>query len=299
MRGLSLSADIWEIDRTDLLGQRSTAQIDESDAALLRAYTRGQIAAGVPVNQIDIGTGASYKGDPDVERFALTPEDRAAFAAHNAANPGNPAAPAGRIFARYQPFVNLASSQHAGVDFQIRYVNPRQAWGRVSITSDWSYLDKSTSVLAPPNVTPIVNNGLYGDGAAKWRGTTNIAWDNGPWNVGLGVYYVGETQDTGATTTQAVYDSLGRPDYIKPFFTAGRTLYRLVIDPVVTANLTVSYRFEADDARWLADTRIRLGVVNLTNEAPPLASGAFGYDPGVNQALLSGRVWSLEVTRRF
>jgi iron complex outermembrane recepter protein len=299
IRGLSLTVDAWRIDRSNLLGQRSTAQIDESDTALLRAFTRAQIAAGVPVNQIDIGSGATYKGDPDVERFALTPEDRAAFAAYNAANPGNPAAPAGRIFARYQPFVNVSTSEHEGIDFGIRYAIPRLPFGRVLVTSDWSYLSRSLTVLAPANVAPVENNGLYADGAAKWRGTTNINWDNGPWSAGFAIYYTGKTHDSGATTTQAVYDSLGRPPYIEPFVTGGRTLYRLVIEPVVTMNASIGYRFGPESPAWLGETRVRLGVTNLTNRAPPLASGNFGYDPGVSQVLLSGRVWSLEVARRF
>ncbi len=299
IKGLSLTIDAWKIDRTNLLGQRSTAQIDASDTALLLEYTRAQLAAGVAVNQIDVGRGASYRGDPDVERFALTTEDRAAFAAYNAANPNNRAAPAGRIFARYQPFVNLSTSEHEGVDFSVRYAMPRQAWGRFLVTSDWSYLDRSSTVLAPVNVAPTENNGLYADGAAKWRGTTNVNWDSGPWNAGLGIYYVGKTHDSGATTTQAIYESLTTPSYIEPFFTAGRTIYRLVIDPVVTYNFSLGYRFEEGSPAWLGDTRVRFAVANLTDEQPPLASGAFGYDPGVSQALLSGRSWSLEVSRRF
>lgn len=297
--GLSLTADFWKINRTNLLGQRTTAQIDASDAALLQAYTRAQIAAGVPVDQIDIGSGATYKGDPDVERFPLTPEDRAAFAAYNAANPNNPAAPAGRIFARYQPFLNLASSEHSGVDFGFRYLVPRRSWGRLAVTSEWSYLGRSKSVLAPANVAPTINDGLYANGAAKWRSTTNVNWDNGPWNAGLGIYHVGKTHDGGATTTEAIYNSLGQPSYIEPFFTAGRTLYRLVIDPVVTYNLSIGYRFGERSASWLGDTRVRLAVSNLTDEPPPLASEAFGYDPSVNQSLLSGRTWSLEITTKF
>lgn len=299
LRGLSFTADVWKIDRTNLLGQRSTAQIDASDTALLRAWTRAQIAAGVPVNQIDVGSGATYKGDPDVERFALTPEDRAAFAAYNAANPGNPAAPAGRIFARYQPFLNVSQSEHEGVDFTVRYAAPLQPWGRVLITSEWSYLGRSRTVLAPANVPPTENDGLLADGVARWRSATNINWELGGWNAGVGIYHTGKTHDSGATTTEAIYESLGRPSYIEPFFTAGRTIYRLVIDPVTTINLSLGYRFEDDAAPWAKDTRIRLGVVNATDEPPPLASGAFGYDPGVSQALLSGRSWSLEITKRF
>ena len=301
--GLSLTVDAWKIARTNLLGSRSTAQIDESDRALLLAYIASQRAAGIPLANIDLGSGtANYRGDPSVERFPLTADDRNAFAAYNAANPNNPAVPAGRIFARYQPFLNLATSDHRGVDVGLRYVLRGTDLGSFVISSEWSYLDKSQSVLAPVNVAPTVNNGLLAGGAAKWRGTTNINWQSGGWTAGLGIYYVGKTHDSGATTTQAIYESLGQPGYIEPFFTAGRTIYRKVIDPVVSYNLSVGYRFDDAAPEWLRDTRLRLGVVNLTNEEPPLSAAGsdnFGYDPSVSQSLLTGRSWSLEITRKF
>jgi iron complex outermembrane recepter protein len=298
--GLSITADAWKITRSNLLGQRSLAQINDSDTALLRAYTAAQIAADVPVDQIDVGSGgASYRGDPDVQRLPLTAEDRTAFAAYNAANPRNPAAPVGRIFSRNRPFLNLSSSEHAGVDFGFRYALPRFSWGRVVVNSDWSYLGRSRSVLAPANVAPTLNNELYADGAAKWRSTTHVQWENGAWNAGLGVYHVGKTQDAGATTTQAIYESLGRPSYIEPFFTGSQRVYRLVIDPVITYNLSVGYRLGEQDSGWVGDSRVRLAVSNPTDEPPPLASGAFGYDPAVNQSLLTGRMWTVEFTTRF
>jgi len=301
--GLSLTADFWKIDRTNLLGSRSIAQVDESDRALLAAYTKAQLAAGVPISQIDLGSGtANYKGDPNIERFPLTPEDRAAFAAYNAANPNNPVAAAGRIFARFNPFLNLAASEHQGIDFGLRYALRNTTLGSFVISSEWAYLDRSTSVLAPVNVAPTINEGLYAGGAAKWRGTTNINWQSGGWNAGLGIYYVGKTHDSGATTTQAVYESLNRPSYIEPFFTAGRTIYRRVIDPVVSYNLTVGYRFDEQGPEWLRDTRVRLSVLNLTNEEPPLSAAGsdnFGYDPSVSQSLLAGRSWMLQLTRKF
>jgi len=298
--GLSVTADYWRIRRTNLLGQRSVAQINDSDAALLREFTQAQLAAGVSINQIDLGSGtANYRGDSDVLRNPLTPEDIAAFAAYNAANPNNPVAPAGRIFSRNRPFLNLASSEHKGVDFGFRYELPGLPFGDVVISSDWSYLSRSTASLEPANVAPIVTNGLYANGAAKWRGTGNIFWRNGPWNAGLGIYHVGKTHDAGAVTTQAVFESLGSPSYIERHFTQGRNVYRRVIDPFTTYNLSVGYRFENTTSSLLRDTRVRLSVVNLTDKAPPLASNNFGYDPSVSQNLLAGRTWNLELTRRF
>ncbi len=300
LKGLSLTADVWRISRTNLLGQRSPDQIRASDTALLLAYTALRTAAGTPIGSVDVGSGtASYRGDPDVQRLPLTAEDIAAFAAYNAANPRNPAAPAGRVFSLNRPFVNISTSEHAGIDFGFRYVLPRLAWGNVTLSSDWAYLRKSTSVLAPPNLPPTLNDELLGNGAARWRSTSSVAWRKGPWSGALGIYHVGTTHDTGATTTAATYESLGRPSYIAPFFTGGQTVYRLVIDPVVSYNLSIGYRFSSTARHWLRNSRVRLGVVNLTDEAPPLSSGSFGYDPSVSQALLNGRSWSFEISRPF
>ena len=298
--GLTVSADWWRIRRTNLLGTRSTAQIDESDVALLRAYTQQQLAAGVPVDEIDLGSGTdNYKGDPDVVRFALTAEDVASFAAYNAANPGNPVAAAGRIFSRSTPFLNLSSSEHSGVDFGFRYELRDLPFGDLVLSSEWAYLQKAESTLSPANVAPTVNDLLYSSGAAKWRSTSNVFWRNGQWNAGLGIYHVGETHDSGATTTRVVYESLGQPSHIEPFFTQGRTVYRLVIDPFVTYNLSMGYEFDGSQLAILRDARLRFNVINLTDEEPPLAANSFGYDPGVSQSIMSGRSWNVQISKRF
>jgi iron complex outermembrane recepter protein len=298
--GLTLSADWWRIRRTNLLGTRSAAQINESDVALLRAYTQQQLAAGVSIDQIDLGSGTdNYRGDPDVVRFALTEEDIEAFAAYNAANPDNPVAAAGRIFTRSTPFLNLSSSEHSGVDFGFRYELRDLPVGELVLSSEWAYLKKAESTLSPANIAPTVNNLLYSSGAARWRSTSNVFWRNGQWNAGLGIYHVGKTHDAGATTTQAVYESLGEPGYIEPFFTQGRTVYRRVIDPVITYNLSIGYQFDGAWLPILRDARLRFNVINLTDKAPRLAANNFGYDPSVSQSIMAGRSWNVQVSKRF
>ena len=300
VKGLSFTADYWKIDRSDLLGQRSVAQIRESDTALLQAYTREQLAAGVPINQIDLGSGtASYRGDQDVERFPLTAEGAATFAAYNAVNPGNLQAAAGRIFSVNRPFINVATSTDEGVDFGMRYVLPRSEWGNFTVNSDWSYLIASRNTIAPANVAPTDNDELGVNGVARWRGTTNLSWRKGAWSGGLGAYFTGESEDTGATTNAATYEALGRPGYISERFTGGRLVYRYVMDSVLTFNASLSYRFGPDASGWVRDTRFRVGVINLTDEAPPLASDAFGYNPAVFQSLVPGRTWTVEVSKKF
>ncbi|MBP7482123.1 MAG: TonB-dependent receptor [Lacunisphaera sp.] len=210
VKGLSVSADWWRISRTNLLGQRSAAQIRASDVTLLKAYTQAQLAAGTPIGAVDLGSGTdAYKGDPDVVRFALTPEDRAVFAAYNAANPSNQQGAAGRIFSINRPFVNISTSEHEGADFGVRYALPRLPIGSVVFNSEWAYLTRSESTFAPANLAPTVSDGLYADGAAKWRSTTSVNWRRGAWSASLAAYHIGKTHDSGATTTKAVYESLG------------------------------------------------------------------------------------------
>ncbi len=128
----------------------------------------------------------------------------------------------------------------------------------------------------------------------------NVAWRRGSWSATLGAYYVGETHDTGATVTAAVYESLGRPAYIAPFFNGSQTVYRRVVDSYWSYNLTGGYTFRASAPLLLRGMKLRIGVINLTDEAPPLTtSEGFGYDPSVSQNLVAGRTWTVELTRTF
>lgn len=300
VKGLSVTADYWQVRRVNLLGQRSTTQVYISDVALLQAYTKAQLAAGKPIDQIDVGSGtANYKGDPDVVRLVPTAADSATFASYNAANPGNPQALAGRIFSNNTPFVNLASSYDEGVDLSLNYVLPKLPLGNITINADWSYLTASRSTTAPSNVAAISTDNVNVGGNSRWRGTTTIAWRSGNWAASLGAYFIGASQDTGATTTAAVWESLGRPGYLEKQFNAGTYTYRYVIHDSTTLNASFAYRFNANTSEWLRRTRVRLGVINFTDRAPPLASGQSAYSPANNQSMVPGRTWTLELTKAF
>jgi outer membrane receptor protein involved in Fe transport len=300
VKGLSVTVDWWQIRRVNLLGQRSTAQVYASDVALIQAYTKEQLAAGKPVGSIDVGSGTSnYKGDPDVVRLAPTAQDIATFATYNAANPGNQQAVVGRIYSNNTPFVNLASSDDEGVDLGLNYALPKLPFGHLVFDTNWAYLTASRTTSLPTNVAPITTDNMNVNGVARWRGTSTLAWRNGNWSGTVGAYYVGSSQDTGATTTQAVWESLGRPTYIARQINGTSFVYRYVMHDSVTYNASIGYRFGATANEWLRRTRVRVGVVNLTDKAPPLASGQFAYSPSVTGSLVMGRAWTLELTKSF
>jgi outer membrane receptor protein involved in Fe transport len=298
--GLSLTADYWEIAQEDVIGSRTVAQSVSSDDALLRAFTAQQLASGRPINSIDAGSGTSaYKGDSAVVRLAPSASDIALFGARNAANPGSQFAVVGPVLSIASPFLNLAEGFVSGWDFGLNYSVPQMEIGKFSFNTDWSYLLESYTIQNPPNARPIYNERREVNGASRWRGSSTIGWRKNLWSASFSAYYTGPFADTGATTTAAIYQSLGRPSYIMPMFDAGATVYRYKIDEVMTFNASVSRRFAATGDSWLKDTSIRVGVVNLTDLEPPLAPGATGYSTGVHGNLLVGRTWTVEISKRF
>lgn len=300
VKGLSLTADYWEIDQTNVIGSYSDAQLFNSDAAKLNAFTQAQLAAGRTIAQIDAGSGtANYQGDPGIKRLPVTAADSAAFAAYNAGKPASQqAATVGLIESRNIKFQNLAKGYASGIDLSLSYQVPNLPIGRFSLSADWSYAIRSYQLRDVPGSAPAFIERLGVDGTTRWRGTNSISWRKGNWNASLSGYYTGRFADTAATTA-ATYAALGQPSYISKQFDSGTYLYRYVVRDVVTFNASLGYRFNAEAPALLRRTSVKLGVVNLTDREPPLASGAFGYFASVHGSLLPGRTWTLELVRSF
>jgi iron complex outermembrane recepter protein len=294
VRGLSLTADYWEISQNNVINSLTGSQVTDNDAALLREYTRQQLASGTPIGSINLGGGTdAYRGDPAVVRYAPTAQDQAAFAAYNAANPDAPLATAGQIVSVSTSFQNLSQGYVAGWDFALNYILPPLAVGNFALNSEWTYLSESHTTFSLPGTAPVVNQRLGVNGNSRNRATTTLSWRKGNWSAGVSQYYIGQFEDTGATTTAAVWESLGRPDYISKNFDGGRDFYRYVVSDVTTYNAYLGYRFPADANRWLKDSSLRLGIINIQDEPPPLATGLFGYSTAVHGA------WTFEIKKQF
>jgi len=300
VKGLTITADYWQIDQSNVVGSYSDAQLFNSDAAKLNAYTQSQLAAGKTITQVDVGSGtASYKGDPAVVRTVPTATDAATFAAYNAGKPAaQQAATVGTILSRSIVFQNLAKGFASGWDLSLNYQLPALPLGKLAISADWSYLIRSYQLRDVPGSAPSFIERMNVDGTTRWRGSNTISWRKGQWNAAVSGYYTGSFADS-ATTTAATYNSLGAPGYISRQFDSGSYLYRYRVHDVVTFNAFVGRRFGAEAPSWLRGTGVRLSVVNLTDREPPLASGAFGFNSGVHGSLLAGRTWSVEFTRQF
>ena len=102
------------------------------------------------------------------------------------------------------------------------------------------------------------------------------------------------------STSRATYEALGSPSYIKPVFTNGSTLYRMVHRDTQTYNAFLSYRLGQTDTRsWLRDTSVRVGVNNLFNTEPPLSDDNNTYETALYNTLAKGRMYSLTLTKKF
>jgi hypothetical protein len=283
-----------------MIGSLGAAQIRNNDMLLLTSYTQAQIAAGVPVAAIDFGEGTeNYQGDPAVTRVAPTAEDRALFAAYNAANPGSLLGAAGRIFQIDAPPLNLSTGKVAGWDFNVSY-NMSTFIGDIAISADATHVLRSYTVLDAPNTAPVYTERLDVDGNAEWRGSMTATWRNGGWGAGVSAYYIGSYADSNATTTAAIYEALGQPDYIVPQYSGNANVYRYQIDDVLYFNAFGSYAFESENM-WLSGSNIKLGIINLSDEAPPVAAANFGYGYSVpvHSGLLQGRAFTLELVKKF
>ncbi len=301
IKGLSFGVDYWEIRQTDVIA--SAGSIADDTASLLAA-TAAALAAGQNINSIDLGSGTpNYQGDPAVVRLPVTQADRDFFTGYNATRtPGNQRAVVGAIDFLRTTFFNRSQQFVNGFDFDATYRLPRTSLGNFTVSTSWSYLqDFHAYNTAGASRTELrwTNSAAVGGASPKWRGNLSITWRKGQWGAGVAAYYIGEYSDSGATTTAAIYDSLGQPAYIAPVLTNGTTVYRYVVSDSVSANAYVTYRIRADKDSWLNGTSVRVGVINAFDLIPPLSSDSRGYDPSLYNQMARGRSWSLQVTKRL
>ena len=73
--------------------------------------------------------------------------------------------------------------------------------------------------------------------------------------------------------------------------------YLLRVDPTITHNAWLSYRFDRRDSRWFTGTAVRVGVNNVFDREPQLADEQYGYFSG--SANPRGRQFTMEVSRKF
>lgn len=293
VKGLSLSADYWQINQHGVVGL-SGSITDDRDALL--AATQAALATGVPINEIDLGSGtANYRGDGSVVRKPVTQQDRDYFYAYNKnRSPDQQRAVVGEIDYLRETYFNKAEVFVSGVDLDASYRLPRLPIGTFTFSTTWTYLAQYYSFDAPGAPRRELRKQ---DGAAYWRGNVSLSWRRRSWRAGVSANYVGPYLDSGTSTSATTFASVGSPDYIQPIYTNGALSYRYRVSEAVSYNAYLSYRIH--EAAFLKNLTIRLGIVNVFNTEPPLSSDSRGYDASTYNRLARGRSWSVQVTKRL
>ena len=302
VRGLSLTVDYYEIRHRDILG--SSGSINDDRDALVAA-TQAALAAGQSINAIDLGAGTGrYQGDGAVVRLPVTQEDRNFFAAYNATRaPSAQRAAVGSIDFLRTTYFNKAEQFVNGFDFGLNYRFRPLSLGNFTFETNWTKLNSFFIYTTRSAVrTELMETNLAATSGAspKWRGNAQLNWRRDQWSAGLGMFYTGSFTLSGVTTSRATYEALGSPASIKPVFTNGSTLYRMVHRDTQTYNAFLSYRLRKTDTRsWLRDTSVRVGVNNLFNAEPPLSDDNNSYESALFNTMAKGRMYSLTLTKTF
>ena len=166
-------------------------------------------------------------------------------------------------------FINASSIQTEGVDLSARY--SRDMWsGRAAVSASWTYVDRYDIRLNADagRISGVGSTNLntIGRSLPRNRGEFALSWSGGSDAItGLIHYTDGYRNDRSGVTDTTI---------------ASQTTVDLLYTRALNADLDLS-----------------LGVVNLTDKAPPLAQFALGYDPVVADP--RGRVFSLGLTKRF
>ncbi|PHZ84585.1 TonB-dependent receptor domain-containing protein [Paremcibacter congregatus] len=108
----------------------------------------------------------------------------------------------------------------------------------------------------------------------KWQASGTITWRNGNWGAGIWGKYTGKVFETGVTQNDT-----------DEFF---------IIEDWFRMNTYVQYTF---DKGAMDNTRIRLGVRNVFDKAPPLADNTFGYLSSLHSS--EGRFFYASVRKSF
>ncbi|MEO6246106.1 MAG: TonB-dependent receptor, partial [Opitutaceae bacterium] len=263
VRGLSFSFDYFHIKQRKVIENVGAQNAIDYDELLLDLATKAELAKGTPIGSIDLGSGsAGYKGSNKVTRKPVTAADRAFFDAYNArpANASNRRAAVGEVVSVIDDYLNLSGRQIQGYEFGLQWRGPQTRLGQFSFTSEAThYLMRRTQA---DDTAPVLDQ-LGRNGRTKWRANASVSWRNGPLSAGWFASYFGSFVDTSAATTEAIYRALGGPGYITVFNDNGVVRYLLRVDPFISHNAWISYRFDRRESRWLRGTTLRLGMNNV------------------------------------
>ena len=195
--------------------------------------------------------------------------------------------PVGQVLYVNDQYQNLLPQEARGLDFGVAWSLNGTRFGDFSASVNAAHLIKfyrqpspAIQELLDAQAAGEINAGvdisgggdlIRDEGRPEWKWSASATWRYEQFTLGAFTQYVGDVQDFG------LIDAAGDP---------------WIVDSQLTANLYGQYEFMDGMA---ANTRLRVGVRNLTDEKPPLASdGYLGelYTP-------YSRYWYVSVRKTF
>ncbi|CAN7509690.1 TonB-dependent receptor plug domain-containing protein [Caulobacter sp. LjRoot300] len=196
----------------------------------------------------------------NVVRAAPTADDVAAFA-------GTGLTPVGTVFYVKDQYVNALPQEARGIDIGAMWRLHGTRLGDFDVSVNGAHLLKFYQRPSPAIAelmaaradgdinagTTISGGGDYirQNGKPEWKWTAALSWRLNNVSAGVFTQYMSDVDDTN------LLDSAGAP---------------WVIDSQLTGNVYAQYEFTDG---WAANTKVKLGVRNITDEAPPLSSNGY------------------------
>lgn len=203
-------------------------------------------------------------------------------------NPPTSAGPVGTIDYVNDVYTNLQPRTVEGLDVTVEYDLDDTSLGDFNLKFNVAQLlayDQEPGEIEKILIAAIADGTLIGptvasagsrvkiDGYPEFRATASLTWRKDGWGAGLFVNHVGSVYDTGPAQVNGRYYEL---------------------DAWTTANVYGQYAFKDGP---LDGSTVRVGVRNIEDKDPPLASNNFGYLGSLHNA--TGRYWYASVSKRF
>ncbi|WP_333609437.1 TonB-dependent receptor domain-containing protein [Arsukibacterium sp.] len=255
---LTLTFDRWKIEQEKIVGLLTSRTLSILDYA-------ERVQGGQTSN---------------IDRADITDDDIARFA-------GTGLAPAGRMLGVTDNFANLLPQTVQGYDIGVDWSKRTQDWGRFNFSFNLSTLTEFSRAPGPivdalyqareqgiinaltplPDSTDLIEQ----NGNPKTRANSSLSWSINDWRFGVSAQYIGSVKETRFLSTEG-----------EPWIVEARTTY----------NLYGQYEFNSDSD---FATKVRVGVRDLTDEGPSLASR--GYFGSLHRPY--GRYFYVKLEQRF
>jgi outer membrane receptor protein involved in Fe transport len=263
IENLTVTLDYWTIEKEDTIGL-----FGEENHVLLDLVMR-----------LDAGTSdcANVQGNPAVSRGELNDDYDDDFLAIGLC-------PIGQVDFVSDTYTNLDTRTIEGHDIGI-YYDIETGIGQFGLKYNGTFYDRyeqeATSGLSaaleaakeanPAIVFPIIGIGnlLKFEGNQDERHTATVSWRKGEMGASVTMFRIGD-----------FYQELSNGD-------------RYEVPSMTTYNMTMDYSLDIGGA----DTRVRLGMLNFTDERAPLYDSSFGFSSDAHRDW--GRTYFLDLRMRF